>query len=85
MACTSGCVPESLQSEGTEDPDHLLPNGSVRNILALPHLGPLPPCPTIPPQDKSRVFAIVLYAEFLKELAAIALEHSITSDWTTEE
>ncbi|XP_061524886.1 FHF complex subunit HOOK-interacting protein 1A-like isoform X2 [Phycodurus eques] len=76
---------ESLQSRCSEDPDRPLPNGSVRNSLAAPHLGHLPACPAIPPQDKSRVFAIVLYAEFLKELAAIALEHSIAADWTTEE
>uniref|UniRef100_A0A3Q0SZ41 Family with sequence similarity 160 member A1b n=1 Tax=Amphilophus citrinellus TaxID=61819 RepID=A0A3Q0SZ41_AMPCI len=34
---------------------------------------------------KSRVFAIILYAEFLKELAAIAQEHSITLDCSSEE
>uniref|UniRef100_A0A3B5AED2 Protein FAM160A1-like n=1 Tax=Stegastes partitus TaxID=144197 RepID=A0A3B5AED2_9TELE len=34
---------------------------------------------------KSRVFAIVLFAEFLKELAAIAQEHSIAPDWSAEE
>ncbi|XP_077400423.1 FHF complex subunit HOOK-interacting protein 1A-like [Vanacampus margaritifer] len=78
-------IQESFESQGVEDPDRPFPNGSVRNSLAAPHLGLLPPCPAIPPQDKSRVFAIVLYAEFLKELAAIALEHSITPDWTTEE
>ncbi|XP_057710435.1 FHF complex subunit HOOK-interacting protein 1A-like isoform X2 [Corythoichthys intestinalis] len=78
-------IRESLQSQGMADPECSLPNGSVRNSLSAPHLGLLPPCPTIPPQDKSRVFAIVLYAEFLKELAAIALEHSIAPDWTTEE
>ncbi|XP_061131931.1 FHF complex subunit HOOK-interacting protein 1A-like [Syngnathus typhle] len=78
-------IQENLHSQSIEHPDRLLPNGSVRNSLAAPHLSLLPPCPTIPPQDKSRVFAIVLFAEFLKELAAIALEHSITLDWTTEE
>ncbi|XP_022616850.1 protein FAM160A1-like [Seriola dumerili] len=65
--------------------DPSLPNGSVRNALALPPLGVLPPCPPIPPQAKSRVFAIVLYAEFLKELAAIAQEHSIALDCSAEE
>ncbi|CAL8378450.1 unnamed protein product [Boreogadus saida] len=39
---------------------------------------PLPPCPPMQSQDKARVFAIVLYGEFLKELAALAQEHSIT-------
>ncbi|XP_029381860.1 protein FAM160A1-like [Echeneis naucrates] len=58
--------------------DPSLPNGS-----APP--GVLPPCPPIPPQAKSRVFAIVLYAEFLKELAAIAQEHSIAPDQSAEE
>ncbi|XP_002666617.3 FHF complex subunit HOOK-interacting protein 1A [Danio rerio] len=41
-----------------------------------PHT-PLPPCPKFPPHLRSRVFATVLFAEFLKELAAIAQEHSI--------
>uniref|UniRef100_A0A4W6FD51 FHF complex subunit HOOK-interacting protein C-terminal domain-containing protein n=1 Tax=Lates calcarifer TaxID=8187 RepID=A0A4W6FD51_LATCA len=77
---------ECLESQGGDiilDPS--LPNGSVRNALALPPLGVLPPCPPIPPQAKSRVFAIVLYAEFLKELAAIAQEHSIALDCSAEE
>ncbi|XP_040886737.1 protein FAM160A1-like [Toxotes jaculatrix] len=77
---------ESLQSQGGNiilDPS--LPNGSVRNALALPPLSVLPSCPPIPPQSKSRVFAIVLYAEFLKELAAIAQEHSIALDCSAEE
>ncbi|XP_028330596.1 protein FAM160A1-like [Gouania willdenowi] len=55
-------------------------NGSVNtNFL------PLPSCPPVPPNAKSRVFAIVLYAEFLKELAAISLEHSIALDCPHEE
>ncbi|XP_071315815.1 FHF complex subunit HOOK-interacting protein 1A-like [Trachinotus anak] len=77
---------ESLESQHSDiilDPS--LPNGSVRNALALPPLSVLPPCPPIPPQAKSRVFAIVLYAEFLKELAAIAQEHSIALDCSAEE
>ncbi|XP_053199597.1 FHF complex subunit HOOK interacting protein 1A-like [Scomber japonicus] len=77
---------ECFESHGGEIIlDASLPNGSVRNALAPPPLGVLPPCPTIPPQAKSRVFAIVLYAEFLKELAAIAQEHSIAPDSTAEE
>nr|XP_020444023.1 protein FAM160A1-like [Monopterus albus] len=72
---------ECLQSQsGDTNLDPSLPNGCVRNTLAPPPLGVLLPCPAIPPQDKSRVFAIVLYAEFLKELAAIAQEHSIALD-----
>ncbi|XP_015238898.1 PREDICTED: protein FAM160A1-like [Cyprinodon variegatus] len=77
---------EALQSQGGDiilDPS--LPNGSVRNALPLPPLSVLPPCPPIPPQAKSRVFAIILYAEFLKELAAIAQEHSIALDCCSEE
>ncbi|TDG99517.1 hypothetical protein EPR50_G00194490 [Perca flavescens] len=77
---------ECLQSQGRDiilDPS--LANGSVRNALALPPLAVLPPCPHIPPHAKSRVFAIVLFAEFLKELAAIAQEHSITLDSSTED
>ncbi|XP_059384543.1 FHF complex subunit HOOK-interacting protein 1A [Carassius carassius] len=38
---------------------------------------PLPPCPKIPPHLRNRVFTMFLFAEFLKELAAIAQEHSI--------
>ncbi|XP_041841087.1 protein FAM160A1-like [Melanotaenia boesemani] len=77
---------ECLQSQGGDiilDPS--LPNGSMKNALPLPPLSVLPPCPTIPPQSKSRVFAIVLFAEFLKELAAIAQEHSIAPDCCLEE
>lgn len=77
---------ECLQSQGGDiilNPS--LPNGSVKNALPLPPLIVLPPCPTIPPQAKSRVFAIILYAELLKELAAIAQEHSITLDCSSEE
>lgn len=79
-------VSECLQSQGGDlilDPS--LPNGSLRNSLPLPPLGLLPPCPPIAPQAKSRVFAIILYAEFLKELAAIAQEHSIALDRCAEE
>ncbi|XP_059210217.1 FHF complex subunit HOOK-interacting protein 1A-like [Centropristis striata] len=77
---------ECLQSQGGDiilDPS--VPNGSVNNALPLPPLGVLPPCPPIPPQAKSRVFAIILYAEFLKELAAISQEHSIALDCSAEE
>lgn len=79
-------VSECLQSQGGDlilDPS--LPNGSLRNALPLPPLGVLPPCPPIAPQAKSRVFAIILYAEFLKELAAIAQEHSVALDRCAEE
>ncbi|KAG7257141.1 hypothetical protein CRUP_008686 [Coryphaenoides rupestris] len=38
----------------------------------------LPPCPPMEPLDRSRVFAIILFGEFLKELAALAQEHSLT-------
>ncbi|XP_057175340.1 FHF complex subunit HOOK-interacting protein 1A isoform X2 [Triplophysa rosa] len=38
---------------------------------------PLPPCPRIPAHMQSKVFAVILFSEFLKELAAIAQEHSI--------
>ncbi|KAM7366562.1 hypothetical protein PAMP_015995 [Pampus punctatissimus] len=79
-------IRECLRSQDGETIlDASLPNGSVRNVLASPPLGILPPCPPIPPQAKSRVFAIVLYAEFLKELAAIAQEHSIAPDCAAEE
>ncbi|XDV46622.1 hypothetical protein PO909_014491 [Leuciscus waleckii] len=41
---------------------------------------PLPPCPRIPPHLRDRVFATFLFAEFLKELAAIAQEHAIVPE-----
>ncbi|KAL7864174.1 hypothetical protein AOLI_G00155940 [Acnodon oligacanthus] len=56
-------------------------NGHVPGRL----LKSLPPCPKIPPQSKNRVFAMFLYAEFLKELAAITQEHSILPDIPPEE
>ncbi|KAK7909988.1 hypothetical protein WMY93_014672 [Mugilogobius chulae] len=73
-------IRELLQSSAADSPDVPVPNGSVHaSPLLLPPLV-LPPCPVIPPQAQSRVFAIVLFAEFLKELAAIAQEHSIAPD-----
>ncbi|XP_072553516.1 FHF complex subunit HOOK-interacting protein 1A [Salminus brasiliensis] len=56
-------------------------NGHIPGRL----LKSLPPCPKIPPQSRNRVFATFLYAEFLKELAAIAQEHSIIPDSPTEQ
>ncbi|XP_039535004.1 protein FAM160A1 [Pimephales promelas] len=41
---------------------------------------PLPPCPRVPPALRHRVFATFLFAEFLKELAAIAQEHAIVPE-----
>lgn len=81
------CPPsECLQSQhGDTILDPSLPNGSLKNALPLPPLSVLPPCPPIPQEAKSRVFAIILYSEFLKELAAIAQEHSITSSRSDEE
>ncbi|XP_066574560.1 FHF complex subunit HOOK-interacting protein 1A [Amia ocellicauda] len=43
------------------------------------------PYPKIPPQERNVVFATVLFTEFLKELAAIAQEHSILSHVPMEE
>lgn len=69
---------EHLESGGSDFmQDVSLLNGSVKTVL--------PSCPVIPPQAKSRVFAIVLFTEFLKELAAIAQEHSIAPDVQTQE
>ncbi|KAK1890092.1 Protein FAM160A1 [Dissostichus eleginoides] len=45
----------------------------------------LPPCPPIPTQAKNRVFAIVMFAEFLKEMSAIAQEQSIAPAAEEEE
>lgn len=79
--------PECLQSQRGDDVilDPSLPDGSLKSALPLPPLAVLPPCPPIPQEAKSRVFAIVLYAEFLKELASLAQEHSITMDCSAEE
>ncbi|CAL1590208.1 unnamed protein product [Knipowitschia caucasica] len=65
-------IRELLQSAPDSSSDGPLPNGSVAPCALV-----LPPCPAIPPQAQSRVFAMVLFAEFLKELAAIAQEHSV--------
>lgn len=56
-------------------------NGHVSGRL----LKSLPPCPKIPPHSRNGVFATFLYAEFLKELAAIAQEHSIRPDLLMDE
>lgn len=78
--------PECLQSQhGDIILNPSLPNGSLKNALPLPPLSVLPPCPPIPQEAKGRVFAIILYSEFLKELAAIAQEHSITPECSDEE
>lgn len=44
-----------------------------------------PPKPKAISLDRTEVFAAVLFSEFLKELAAIAQEHSILSYIPTEE
>ncbi|XP_056156780.1 LOW QUALITY PROTEIN: FHF complex subunit HOOK-interacting protein 1A-like [Lampris incognitus] len=67
-------VKESLQS--SQGGDIMAAEGALA--------GALPPCPPVPPQARSRVFGIVLYAEFLKELAALAQEHSIAHDGSEE-
>lgn len=46
---------------------------------------PQKPRPKAVSVDQTEVFAAVLFAEFLKELAAIAQEHSILSYIPTEE
>ncbi|XP_041926547.1 protein FAM160A1 [Alosa sapidissima] len=43
-------------------------------------LRPLPRCPKIPPAWRSRVYAAVLFGEFLKELSALAQEHTTLLD-----
>ncbi|KAM3857467.1 LOW QUALITY PROTEIN: FHF complex subunit HOOK interacting protein 1Ab [Diretmus argenteus] len=62
--------------------DDITVGGSLPNGCVAP---PPPPCPSIPPHARSGVFAIIVYAEFLKELAAIAQEHSIALDRSIEE
>ncbi|XP_076019012.1 FHF complex subunit HOOK-interacting protein 1A-like [Genypterus blacodes] len=76
-------IREHLQSQGGDITAH--PNGSVKNTVCPPPLSALPLCPPVPTQARSRVFAIILYAEFLKELAAISQEHSAAPDCTAEE
>ncbi|XP_034020870.1 protein FAM160A1-like [Thalassophryne amazonica] len=73
-------ISEYLQSQNGDMMGMPFPNGSVRGVAPPPPPGVLPPCPHIPAQAKSRVFAIILYAEFLKEVAAIAQEHSVDPD-----
>nr|XP_055044896.1 FHF complex subunit HOOK interacting protein 1A [Misgurnus anguillicaudatus]XP_055044897.1 FHF complex subunit HOOK interacting protein 1A [Misgurnus anguillicaudatus] len=48
-------------------------NGRIASHLQKP----LPPCPKIPAHLRNKTFAVILFNEFLKELAAIAQEHSI--------
>ncbi|XP_055795114.1 FHF complex subunit HOOK interacting protein 1A-like [Salvelinus fontinalis] len=70
---------ELLQDSHSEYRKSVLPNGTQQITQNVP------PCPNIPPQARNRVFATVLYAEFLKELAAIAQEHSIVPDSPIED
>uniref|UniRef100_A0A8C7IVX2 FHF complex subunit HOOK interacting protein 1A n=1 Tax=Oncorhynchus kisutch TaxID=8019 RepID=A0A8C7IVX2_ONCKI len=70
---------ELLQDSHSDNRKSVLPNGTQQITQNVP------PCPNIPPQARNRVFATVLYAEFLKELAAIAQEHSIVPDSPIEE
>ncbi|XP_052314981.1 FHF complex subunit HOOK interacting protein 1A-like [Oncorhynchus keta] len=70
---------ELLQDGHSDNRKSVLPNGTQQIMQNVP------PCPNIPPQARNRVFATVLYAEFLKELAAIAQEHSIVPDSPIEE
>ncbi|KAK6322975.1 hypothetical protein J4Q44_G00053140 [Coregonus suidteri] len=65
---------ELLQDSHGDNRKRVLPNGTQQITQNVP------PCPKIPPQARNRVFAMVIYAEFLKELAAIAQEHSIVPD-----
>ncbi|KAM8898174.1 FHF complex subunit HOOK-interacting protein 1A-like isoform 2-T3 [Spinachia spinachia] len=69
---------EGSESRGDRNirPDAQAPPPLVAGLL---------PCPPIPSQAKSRVFAVVLFAEFLKELAAVAQEHSVTLEGPGEE
>ncbi|XP_051515092.1 FHF complex subunit HOOK interacting protein 1A [Myxocyprinus asiaticus] len=71
-----------------EQDDHLQDKGSgwfLNGHIPCRLRKPLPPCPKILPHQQNKVFAIILFAEFLKELAAIAQEHSILPDLTTDE
>ncbi|KAG7461714.1 hypothetical protein MATL_G00194050 [Megalops atlanticus] len=75
-----------LLSHGSEKGDWL-PNGQEGRAPLIPSriIRNLPPYPKIPPQARNGVFATVLFAEFLKELAAFAQEHSILSHMLQEE
>ncbi|XP_033891666.3 FHF complex subunit HOOK-interacting protein 1A-like [Acipenser ruthenus] len=61
-------------------------DGGANRAQLLPsnRLKKAPPLPKIPSQMRNVVFATVLYTEFLKELAAVAQEHTIVSYISTE-
>ncbi|MGH0182606.1 UNVERIFIED_CONTAM: hypothetical protein FKN15_017511 [Acipenser sinensis] len=62
--------------DGGENRAQLLPSNKLKKA---------PPLPKIPSQARNVVFATVLFTEFLKELAAVAQEHTILSYIPTEE
>ncbi|MGH0156199.1 UNVERIFIED_CONTAM: hypothetical protein FKN15_060227 [Acipenser sinensis] len=62
--------------DGGENRTQLLPSNKLKKA---------PPLPKIPSQARNVVFATVLFTEFLKELAAVAQEHTILSYIPTEE
>ncbi|KAK1174911.1 protein FAM160A1-like [Acipenser oxyrinchus oxyrinchus] len=70
---------------GAENGQWVQDGGENRAQLLPSKLKKAPPLPKIPSQARNVVFATVLYTEFLKELAAIAQEHTIVSYISTEE
>lgn len=85
---SSICLPFPPDSHCLSEQDILPENGLgwfLNGHASSWLLKSLPPCPKIPPQSRNGVFATFLYAEFLKELAAIAQEHSIRPDLLMEE
>ncbi|XP_026854525.2 protein FAM160A1 isoform X2 [Electrophorus electricus] len=74
------------QAKMCREQDFLLDYGWFRNGHTPVCLQTFrPPCPEIPLQSRNRAFAAFLYAEFLKELAAVVQEHSVLPDLTVEE
>lgn len=64
--------PQSSQAEDASEADRIKRNSAIQPK-------------TVVPLSKTEVYATVLFAEFLKELAAIAQEHSILSHLPTEQ
>ncbi|MGH0146487.1 UNVERIFIED_CONTAM: hypothetical protein FKN15_008483 [Acipenser sinensis] len=80
-----------VSKDVVQDPLHAengqwVQDGGANRAQLLPsnRLKKAPPLPKIPSQMRNVVFATVLYTEFLKELAAVAQEHTIVSYISTE-
>ncbi|XP_067897167.1 FHF complex subunit HOOK-interacting protein 1A [Heterodontus francisci] len=74
---------EIKHSQGVAENGHK-PPGSAENVQQLLLRQPVAP-PCVPSHMKNSINAAVIFTEFLKELAAIAQEHSILSHTPLEE